>query len=100
MRKRWGPVRLGNSITRTKSVFKYGYESRLMERPVRYGPEFVKPDKSVLRRHRAKQSPKMFEAAELRALIDGKLVQREGEPEPIQVKPDAVLRAMILLGVN
>jgi integrase len=100
MRKRWGPVRLGNSITRIKSVFKYGYESRLMERPVRYGPEFVKPDKSVLRRHRAKQSPRMFEADELRALIDGKEVKAEGEDGATVVKPDPTLRAMILLGVN
>lgn len=85
MAKKWGPVRLGNSITRTKSVFKYGYESGAMDRPVRYGPEFVKPDKSVLRKHRAKRPAKMFEAAEVRALL---------------AKADARLRAMILLGVN
>jgi hypothetical protein len=79
MVERWGPVRLGNSITRTKSVFKFGYETGLMERPVRYGPEFVKPDKSVLRRHKAKQPAKMFDAAELRALIDGKTLETEGQ---------------------
>src|SRR5437763_9105142 len=98
MAKKWGPVRLANSITRAKSVFKFGYESGLMDRPARYGPEFKKPDKSVLRRHRAKSEPKMFEAEELRALIDGALVTGEGGPE--LVKPDPVLRAMILLGVN
>jgi integrase len=91
-------VRLGNSITRIKSVFKYGYESGLMERPVRYGPEFAKPDKATLRKHRAKKPAKMFEADELRALIDGALVVGESGPE--LVKPDATLRAMILLGVN
>jgi integrase len=98
MAKKWGPVRLGNSVTRAKSVFKFGYESGLMDRPVRYGPEFVKPDKSMLRRHRAKQPAKIFEAEELRALIDGKIVEAEGEA--VLVKPDAALRAMILLGVN
>ncbi len=98
MAKRWGPVRLGNSITRTKSVFKFGYESGLMDRPVRYGPEFVKPDKGAMRRHRAKSPAKMFEADELRALADGALVA--GETGPELVKPDAALRAMILLGVN
>jgi integrase len=98
MVERWGPVRLGNSITRTKSVFKFGYETGLMERPVRYGPEFVKPDKSVLRRHKAKQPAKMFEPAELRMLIDGKPVVGDSGPE--LVRPDPALRAMILLGVN
>ena len=99
MAKRWGPVRLGNSITRTKTVFKFGFESGLMDRPVRYGPEFVKPDKAVLRKHRAKQPPRMFEAAELRALIDGAMMTG-GDEGPELAKPDAALRAMILLGVN
>jgi integrase len=98
MAKRWGPVRLGNSITRAKSVFKYGYEAGLMERPVRYGPEFVKPDKATLRRHRAKKPAKMFEAAELRAMIDGKDVESAGTT--VRVRADPTLRAMILLGVN
>jgi integrase len=100
MAKKWGPVRIGNSITRTKSVFKFGYETGLMERPVRYGPEFVKPDKAVLRRHRAKKPAKMFEAEEVRAMIDGKDCRGEGEGEPRIVKADVTLRAMILLGVN
>jgi|SRR5579883_80085 len=98
MAKKWGPVRLGNAITRTKSIFKFGYETGLMDRPVRYGPEFVKPDKAVLRKHRAKKPPKMFDADELRALIDGALVVGESGPE--LVRPDATQRAMILLGVN
>ena len=98
MAKRWGPVRLSNSITRTKSVFKFGYESGAMDRPVRYGPEFVKPSKTVLRNHRNKSVPKMFEAAELRAMIDGDTVQGEGGTT--EVRPDPRLRAMILLGVN
>jgi len=35
------------------SVFKYGLDNGLIEKPVRYGGEFRKPDKAVLRRHRA-----------------------------------------------
>lgn len=54
MAERWGPVRLGNGITRIKSVFKYGLDNGLTEKPVRYGGEFRKPDKAVLRRHRAR----------------------------------------------
>lgn len=85
MAKRWGPVRLGNAITRVKSVFKYGADNGLVEKAVRYGSEFKKPDKAVLRRHRAKAGKKMLEAEQVR-----RLVEAAGVP----------LRAMVLLGVN
>jgi integrase len=98
MARKWGPVRLANSITRVKSVFKYGYEAGLMERPVRYGPEFKKPSATVLRKHKATQPAKMLEAEEVRALIDGKTVEAEGGPR--LVKPTPQLRALILLGIN
>jgi hypothetical protein len=62
MAKKWGPVRLGNAVTRVKSVFKYGTDNGLIERAVRFGTEFKKPDKAVLRRHRAKVGEKMLEA--------------------------------------
>src|SRR5262245_46589333 len=38
MAKRRGPVRLANVVTRVKTVFKYGFDAGLMERPPRYGP--------------------------------------------------------------
>jgi integrase len=85
MAERWGPVRLSNGVTRVKSVFKYGTDAGLIERTVRYGGEFEKPDKSVLRRHRAKNGERMIEAKALRDLIDAADVQ---------------MRAMILLAVN
>ncbi len=84
MAERWGPVRLGNAITRVKSVFKYGVGNKLMLVPS-YGSEFEKPDKSVLRRLRAKNGEKMFEADQLRLLIGA-----AGEQ----------LKAMVLLGAN
>jgi len=85
MAERWGPVRLGNAITRVKSVFKYGIDNGLIDKAVRYGSEFTKPDKGVLRRHRAQNGQKMLEAASLRKLIDAAGVS---------------LKAMILLGLN
>jgi integrase len=85
MAERWGPVRLGNAITRVKSVFKYGFDNGLMDKPPRYGSEFKKPDKSVLRRHRAKAGEKLLAADQLRDTIEA-----AGVP----------LRAMILLGIN
>jgi integrase len=98
MVKRWGPVRLANAITRVKSVFKYGTENGLIEKTVRYGSEFKKPDKAVMRKHRAKNGARMLEAEELRALIDG--AQVVGETGPEFVRPTPALRAMILLGLN
>ncbi len=85
MAERWGPVRLGNAITRAKSVFKYGLDNGLLERVTRYGSEFRKPDKAVLRQHRAQQGEKLLRVDQLRQLIDAADVQ---------------LRAMILLGLN
>ena len=96
----WGPLRVLNGVTRVKSIFMFGFESGLMDRPARYGPEFAPPSRSVLRRHKAKAGPKMFERAELLAMIDGKEVKGKGDAAAVLVKPDPVLRAMILLGVN
>ena len=85
MAKRWGPVRLGNSVQRVRSIFKYGYEAGLIEKPMRYGPLFVKPAKSVLRHNENSRGERMLEAAECRQLI-------KAAPVP--------LKAMILLGLN
>lgn len=76
---------MGNAIQRVRSVFKFGYEAGLIDKPVRFGPTFKKPSRKVLRLNRAKKGPKMFEADELRKIIDA-----AGVP----------LKAMILLGIN
>ncbi|HLN26422.1 MAG TPA: tyrosine-type recombinase/integrase [Gemmataceae bacterium] len=83
--KKYGPVRLGNEIQKVRTVFKYGYESGLIDNPLRYGPQFKKPSASVMRRHRVNNGERMLEARELRSLINA-----AGLP----------LKAMILLGVN
>ncbi len=83
--KRWGPIRLSNEIQRIRSIFKYGFEAGLLDKPVRFGPDFKKPSAKVLRQNRAKAGPRMFEAAELRALL-------------AVAGPN--MRAMILLAAN
>jgi integrase len=85
MAKRWGPVRLGNMIQSVRSVFKFAFESDLIDRPTRFGPSFKKPSKKVLRLHRAKNGERMLEAGQLHRLLDA-------APVP--------LKAMLLLGVN
>jgi integrase len=80
-----GPVALGNEIGRVRSVFKYGYEAGLIAAPVRFGPEFVKPPKRAMRRARHAQGARLFEAAEVRRLVEA---------------ASPALSAMVLLGVN
>jgi integrase len=107
--KQYGPVRLGNEIQKVRSVFKYGFESGLIDRPVRYGPQFKKPSAGVMRRHRAKNGEKMLEADELRRLLDalagkpvetGRADEESAKPETVTLPANPALRAMVLLGVN
>jgi integrase len=83
--RRWGPVALGNAIQRVRSVFKHAFDAGLIDRPVRFGPGFKRPSKKVLRLERVRKGPRLFEAAELRRVIDA---------------AGPLLRAMMLLGIN
>ena len=83
--KSLGPVSLGNQVQRIRSVFKYAYDDRLIDRPIRYGQSFTKPSRRILRLARQKNGKRLFEAEELRKIIDAS---------------DQPLRAMILLGIN
>ncbi len=85
MAKQLGPVRLGNEVQKVRTLFKYGFEAGLIDKPVRYGPQFKKPSAGVLRRHRAKNGERMLEAEEVRRLLH---------------KAGPLLKAMLLLGVN
>ncbi len=80
-----GPVALGNEIQRVRVVFKYAYDAGLIDQPMRYGPLFKRPSRKVLRLQRAKQAPKLFEAADIQAMMKGATPQ---------------LKAMILLAIN
>jgi integrase len=83
--KSWGPVALGNEIQRVRVVFKYAYDNGLIDHPIRYGQGFKRPSRKTLRLARAAKGARMFEAGQLRKMID-----RAGQP----------LRAMLLLGIN
>jgi integrase len=85
MAQKWGPVRVGNVITRVRCLFKYAYDADLIDKPVRYGPGFKRPSKKTLRLERARQGPRLFTALEIRRLVDA---------------ANPALRAMILLGIN
>jgi integrase len=83
--KQYGPARLAVEVTRARAVFGYAFKGRLLDRPVIYGDSFKVPSQRTLRLHRAEQGPRMFEADEIRRML-----QAAGQP----------LRAMILLGIN
>ena len=85
MARTWGPVRLKAEIVRTRVPFNWAYKNGLIDRPMVFGEMFKAPKKKTLRQHRAAQGPKMFEAEEVRRMLDA-----AGQP----------LKTMILLGVN
>ncbi len=85
MAKRWGPVTVANEVRRVRTVFRYAEQNQLVALPVRFGGEFKQPARKVLRLERARKGPRMFEAAELRAILD---------------KAAMPLKAMILLAIN
>lgn len=80
-----GPVTLRNEVRHARMLFKYAYEQGLIPVPMRFGQHFKIPAKRILKRERRQSGKKLFDADELRALIDAAPV---------------VLRAMILLAIN
>src|SRR6267154_3409784 len=80
-----GAVTLSNQITNVRTIFHWAYESGLVDRPVRFGPDFRPPSKATLRREKQERGVKLFKAAELRRIIDA---------------AEQPLKAMLLLGIN
>ena len=80
-----GLVSVANLVRNVRIIFKFGYDAGLIQQPVRFGPGFKTPTKGKLRKERQAKPLRMFEAAELRSLIDS---------------AEQPLKAMILLAVN
>jgi integrase len=80
-----GPVSVGNEINRMRVIFNWAYDQTLIDRPIRFGPSFKRPSKKTVRLERAKKGSRMFEADELRSII-------EAIPMP--------MKAMVMLGIN
>jgi integrase len=83
--KKWGPATLGQVIQHMRVVFKFAWDSDLIDRPVRYGQGFKRPSRKVMRIDRARKGPKLFTAEEIHRMLPEARTQ---------------LRAMILLGIN
>jgi integrase len=80
-----GIVTLKSKVNRCRVVLKFASDSRLIDHPIQYGRSFDRPSAKVLRQARNEAGEKMFEADELRRIIDAATIP---------------LRAMILLGIN
>ena len=85
MGKTLGPTATASEVNRTRVVCKYACDADLIDRPLKFGPNFKRPSAKTLRLQRAKVGKKLFTAAQLHTLLEA------------ASKP---LRAMILLGVN
>jgi integrase len=87
--KTWGPVRIGNEINRARIIFRYGFENDLLDKPIKFGTGFKRPDRKTLRKVRAKSrhadGARMFSPDELRRII-------AAAPQP--------MKSMVLLGIN
>jgi integrase len=80
-----GAVSLTGFIGRCRVVFNFAYKNDLIDRPVKFGDVFKKPSRKVMRKAKADAGPKMFEAKQIRTMLENASPQ---------------LQAMILLGVN
>lgn len=83
--KRYGVNGLTKRITQVRSLFKYGYESGLLERPMKYGMEFDKPSAKAMRKNRLAKGAQDFTADEIRRMV---------------ANATPITKAMVLLGLN
>lgn len=85
MAKKWGPVRLGNQIQVVRSVFKFGFDTEVLDKQVRFGVFFKKPSAKVLRSVRTAKGKQMFKAEQIRKALE---------------HASANMKAMALLAIN
>jgi integrase len=83
--KKYSPVRVGVLIQYVRSIFKYGYDMRMYKAPVHFGPDFMKPNKRVMRADKKSKSKKLFSASVIQELI---------------MAATSWLKPAILLGIN
>lgn len=85
--KRYGPISLGNRVTRVRTVFRYldPDHANLIDRAVTFGPDFRRPSKKLLRLAKAQAGPRLFANSEINTLI---------------ASANSRLKAMIYLGIN
>ena len=68
--KRLSPTALAKQIQVARSCFKFGFDMGMFDRPMRYGMAFTKPSRQTIRRARHASESRMFEAHEIRAMLE------------------------------
>jgi hypothetical protein len=67
--KRLGPHALSREVQGVRTLFKYAFDAALVDKPVRFGPTFKRPEKRIMRAHRQKMGQRLLEAEALRVII-------------------------------
>lgn len=78
-------VALGGYIQYVRSVFNFAYQNDLIDRPMKFGSDFVKPSRKTLRLEKIERGRGVFASEDIRAMLDAASPQ---------------MRAMIFLGIN
>lgn len=79
------PVTIQALIAAARSMLTEAHEAGLIDEPVHVPKSFASPPINMIRRHRARQAPKVFTPAQVGVLLE---------------KADPLMRAAILLGLN
>ena len=96
-------VTLRNRINRSRVVFNFAFDERLIAKPVTYGQSFGKPAARLLRKSKNESGPNLFHRDEVLMILDalnGKPVTVPHADTPVEMKADPVMKAMVLLGLN
>jgi integrase len=82
---RYGVNGLTKRIQQLRSLFKFAYETSLLDKPMRFGPSFDKPSAKQMREHRIQKGAQDFTSDEIRRILNA---------------AGPITKAMVLLGVN
>ncbi len=82
---RYSPSRMTKIVGITRMLMKWAFDSELIDRMPRFGPDFRGASKRKARQQKAAAGTKLFSPDDLRALMDA---------------TDTVMRSMMLLGIN
>jgi integrase len=80
-----GPRALGQFVVMARTVFKWAYETELIDAVPRYGPDFKIPPRRLVRVARAERGSMLIQPGDLRRMIEA---------------ADPAMRAMLYLGIN
>jgi len=97
------PVTLKNKINRARSVFKFAFDQRFIDRPVSFGKSFDRPPERQLRKARNEAGKNVYSRDEVLKILDaleGKPVAVGDKTEAVKLPSPNITKAWVLLGLN